>query len=88
MELYQEAINDIQFALSLNYPKASKQKVYERLARCHLALEQGEKARTALMILKQLVKDSVENKAEKGQSKPTLEENIDCLIESAEKMIR
>ena len=35
--------------------KGSKHKLYERLARCHLALKQGDKAKVALTILKQLV---------------------------------
>ena len=37
--------------------KGSKHKLYERLARCHLALKQGDKAKVALTILKQLVKN-------------------------------
>ena len=65
MKFYPEAINDIQIALSLNYPRGSKHKLYERMARCHLALKQGDKAKLALTILKQLVKSddtkSIEN---------------------------
>ena len=65
MKFYLEAINDIQMALSLNYPRGSKHKLYERMARCHLALKQGDKAKLALTILKQLVQSddtkSIEN---------------------------
>ena len=67
---YIEAISDIHFALSLNYPKASKFKLYERLGKCHLALEDGIKAKTAFQICKAC-----------GNEKNL--ENIEALIEKA-----
>ena len=54
---YQESISDIHFALSLNYPKASKLKLYERLGRCHLAMKEKIKAKTAFNICRQLTTD-------------------------------
>ena len=57
---YEEAIADIHFALSLNYPKKSKLKLYERLGKSHLALGEGMKAKMAFNICKQLTNDDVE----------------------------
>lgn len=54
---FEHAINDIHFALSINYPKANKAKLYERLGRCHQKLFQMDKARTAFMICQQLTPD-------------------------------
>ena len=48
MEMYREAIQDIQVALSLNYPRESTFKLYERLARCWMALRQKDQALNAL----------------------------------------
>ena len=75
LENYIEAISDIHFALSLNYPKASKFKLYERLGKCHLALEDGIKAKTAFQICKAC-----------GNEK-TLK-NIEALIEKANSLQR
>ena len=68
---YQESISDIHFALSLNYPKASKLKLYERLGRCHLAMEEGIKAKTAFNICRQLTTDE------------KIIKNIDSLLKQA-----
>ena len=47
--------NSLSLILITLSTKGSKHKLYERLARCHLALKQGDKAKVALTILKQLV---------------------------------
>ena len=74
LENYSEAITDIHFALSLNYPKASRSKLYERIGRCYLAKEDGIKAKTAFNICKQLL-----NEDEKAIK------NIESLIEKADR---
>ena len=47
--------NSLSLILITLSTKGSKHKLYERLARCHLALKQSDKAKMALTILKQLV---------------------------------
>ena len=57
MEMYQEAIDDIQLALSLNYPKEDRYKLYERLGKAYMAIGETAKARGAFLILKELTQD-------------------------------
>lgn len=57
MEMYQEAIDDIQLALSLNYPKEDRHKLYERLGKAYMAIGETAKARGAFLILKELTQD-------------------------------
>ena len=52
MDMFEYAIEDINFALSLNYPKATRVKLYERLGRSYLALGQNQKATAAFDLCK------------------------------------
>ena len=54
MELYQEAIDDLQLALSLNYPNDARHKLYERLGRSYLAIEDLSRAKEAFKICQKL----------------------------------
>ena len=55
MKLYFLFLNSLSLILVTLSTQGSKHKLYERLARCHLALKQGDKAKVALTILKQFV---------------------------------
>lgn len=66
MEMFQESIDDIQAALSLNYPKESMFKLKERLAKSYLALEETSKVKEVLNCLQQLAKNEQEKKAVEG----------------------
>ena len=57
MEMYKEAIDDIQLALSLNYPKEDRHKLYERLGKAYLAIGETGKARAAFGIVKELTQN-------------------------------
>ena len=57
MEMFKEAIDDIQLALSLNYPKEDRHKLYERLGKAYMAIGETAKARGAFLIFKELTQD-------------------------------
>lgn len=61
MEMYQDAIHDIQFALNgLHYPRDSVFKLYERMARSYMALHQPKEAEAVLKAGAKLVKNKEE----------------------------
>lgn len=63
MEMYQETIDDIQAALSLNYPKESMFKLQERLAKSYLALGDVSKGKQVISCLQQMAKNEQEKKS-------------------------
>ena len=52
---YENAIADINFALSLSYPVETRYKLYDRLGKCHLKSGNPAKAKPAFLIGNQLV---------------------------------
>ena len=55
MDDYENAIADINFALSLGYPEQTRYKLYDRLGKCHLKNGNPLKAKPAFLIAHQLV---------------------------------
>lgn len=78
---FAEAAADINFALSLGYPAATRYKLYERLGRCHLKLGNALKARPAFVIVKQLLQGD----PPEGHALP--KEKRSALLNSTEKLL-